>query len=267
MRSYFDLSRRRSARGRWRRLVVVTALLSAPVGSALVSSANAVPAGTVAFVTAVWLPDPGNTNLYAAVTCGGTSVNLHAPIETGEFDGGAGGCALSVSVPVGYVYTWANGDSCASATTLQTTESCAVVITPVNFSFYGFLQPINDPAVGPVSTRSVYKAGSTIPVKFQLKNADGSLLDDATAASLAANCGVTLSASYANAPTTSLIVDETMTAPTATGSNCFRYDSTAHQFVNNLATTKANSGQMLTLTANVDGFTHTLGGQYAIGIK
>ena len=49
----------------------------------------------------------------------------------------------------------------------------------VHYRFDGFLQPINDTSVTPELQRSVFRAGSTVPVKFQLKRADGTLVTPA----------------------------------------------------------------------------------------
>jgi hypothetical protein len=50
----------------------------------------------------------------------------------------------------------------------------------VSYRFDGFLQPINDTAheltCGPTCPISIFKAGSTVPVKFDLKRADGTLV-------------------------------------------------------------------------------------------
>ena len=43
----------------------------------------------------------------------------------------------------------------------------------MTYRFDGFLQPINDTAHQVGVSTSVFKAGSTVPVKFQLKNAAG----------------------------------------------------------------------------------------------
>ena len=51
----------------------------------------------------------------------------------------------------------------------------------VVYKFDGFLQPINDTAHQTGLTTSVFKGGSTIPVKFQLKNAAGTAVQSATA--------------------------------------------------------------------------------------
>lgn len=51
----------------------------------------------------------------------------------------------------------------------------------VSYRFDGFLQPINDTAHQTGLTTSVFKGGSTVPVKFQLKNAAGNVVQSATA--------------------------------------------------------------------------------------
>ena len=59
-------------------------------------------------------------------------------------------------------------------------ERRKIVTYRVVYRFDGFLQPINDPALVPGAGRSVFKSGSTVPVKLQVKRADGSLVDPLT---------------------------------------------------------------------------------------
>jgi hypothetical protein len=49
----------------------------------------------------------------------------------------------------------------------------------VIYRWDGFLQPINDTAHQIGATTSVFKAGSTVPVKFQLKKGDGTVVQSA----------------------------------------------------------------------------------------
>jgi hypothetical protein len=55
----------------------------------------------------------------------------------------------------------------------------------VNYRFDGFLQPINDTAhtltCGSPCPASAFKGGSTVPVKFELRDADGLVVESATA--------------------------------------------------------------------------------------
>ena len=68
----------------------------------------------------------------------------------------------------------------AHATDKAGNERTVTASYQVVYRFDGFLQPINDPALVPSAARSVFKSGSTVPVKFQLKRADGTLIDPAT---------------------------------------------------------------------------------------
>ena len=52
--------------------------------------------------------------------------------------------------------------------------------TPPTYRFDGFLQPINDTTYHPEQSPSVFKGGSTVPVKFQLKKADGTIIQATT---------------------------------------------------------------------------------------
>ena len=100
-------------------------------------------------------------------------------------------------------------------------------------AFYGFLQPVNDPWGGTVAM-SVFKFGSTVPLKFQLKNSQGALMSDTTAQAIANACGARLS--FEQTATTSLPVDESQYSAPVDSGGCFRYDASAHQFIYNLGT-------------------------------
>lgn len=86
----------------------------------------------------------------------------------------------------------------------------------VTYRFDGFLQPINDTAHQVGTSTSVFKTGSTIPVKFQLMNAAGQPVQSATApAWLAPVKGGAMS----------LPVDETVQTVTADSGSTFRFDT------------------------------------------
>ncbi|MBM7800514.1 hypothetical protein JOE57_003435 [Microlunatus panaciterrae] len=86
----------------------------------------------------------------------------------------------------------------------------------VTYRFDGFLQPINDTAHQTGLTTSVFKAGSTIPVKFQLRNSAGTIVESATAP-------VWLSPVLGAKMT--MPVDETAVTVSADTGSTFRYDS------------------------------------------
>jgi hypothetical protein len=96
-----------------------------------------------------------------------------------------------------------------------------------------FIQPINDP-ISSGNPGSVFKAGSTVPVKFQLHDATGALIPDNLASSIAGACQATIS--VVSAPGTADAVDESVDSSPASSGACFRYDSTTHQFLFNLGT-------------------------------
>ena len=90
----------------------------------------------------------------------------------------------------------------------------------VSYRFDGFLQPINDTA-HQSGTTSVFKAGSTVPAKFQLKTADGTVVQAASAPVWLAP----VKGSAMSAP-----VDEAAYAASADSGSTYRFDTTARQY-------------------------------------
>ncbi len=92
----------------------------------------------------------------------------------------------------------------------------------VTYSFSGFLPPTeNPPAV------NAGKAGKAYPIKWQLKDANGSYVNDLTAIS---------SISYKSTSCSAFTGDETgAVAAASTGGTGLRYDSASNQFVYNWA--------------------------------
>jgi len=85
----------------------------------------------------------------------------------------------------------------------------------------GFLQPINDTAHQVGVLTSVFKAGSTVPAKFQLKNAAGVLVKGAATASWVAP----VKGSAMSAP-----VDEGAYTASADSGSAYTYDASAQQY-------------------------------------
>jgi hypothetical protein len=97
----------------------------------------------------------------------------------------------------------------------------------VTYRFDGFLQPINDTAHQVGTSTSVFKAGSTVPVKFQLKNAAGTAVQ-----AVAAPVWLTpVKGSAMTAP-----VDETVYTTSADSGSTYKYDTTALQYIYNWKT-------------------------------
>jgi hypothetical protein len=127
----------------------------------------------------------------------------------------------------------------------------------LDYRFIGLSQPVNDP---PGSNQSVFKVGSTVPLKFQLGVAGTGLISDALAAAIASGGKATVSFQHTSAVT--LQVDESLYTDTPTPGNTFRYDATGRQFIYNWGTKGLATGNW-TVTVTVkrqDGtsFTHSV---------
>jgi hypothetical protein len=96
----------------------------------------------------------------------------------------------------------------------------------VQYAYGGVQQPIN------ADGDSIFKLGTTIPVKFQLKDGVGTLITNAVA-SIA-------SAKVSN----NILGDDVETTSTAAASsgNLFRYDATALQYIFNWSTKGLTKG-------------------------
>jgi hypothetical protein len=95
-----------------------------------------------------------------------------------DFSGLASTCktTLSGGLPNGvgtYTYSATASDK-AGNTTTRTATYRVIYSVPANTAF--FLQPINDTAHTASSQLSIFKAGSTVPVKFQLKKSNGTVV-------------------------------------------------------------------------------------------
>ncbi|GAE34445.1 hyalin [Halalkalibacter akibai JCM 9157] len=118
-------------------------------------------------------------------------------------------------------------------------ETVETVNYQVVYDFGGILQPINQ------NGSSVFKAGSTVPVKFQLKDNNGAFITDAVA-----KIGHSKQSNnvWGN-------VEEAVSTSAATTGNLFRYDAKDNQYIFNLNTKGLSSGTYkLTISLN-DGTT------------
>jgi hypothetical protein len=97
----------------------------------------------------------------------------------------------------------------------------------VVYRFDGFLQPINDTAHQVGTATSVFKAGSTVPAKFQLKNASGQVVQAATAP---------VWLTPVKGSSMSMPVDESVYTASADSGTTYRYDATAQQYTYNWKT-------------------------------
>jgi hypothetical protein len=143
----------------------------------------------------------------------------------------------------------------ATATDLAGNKAATVTGSyTVQYQFSGFLQPVNDtgrPSACPSPCAiSVFKAGSTVPAKFQLKDASGNLVQ-------AASLPVWVTPQKGS--TTTAVIDETLYADTATTGNTYRWDSTAQQYIYNWGTPKNGGGYYWLIGVKLDdGSTYTV---------
>ena len=112
----------------------------------------------------------------------------------------------------------------------------------VTYAFVGFLEPINN------DDSSIFKLGSTVPVKFQLVDAQGSFISTAVAKI------------YVTKLTNAVTGDEVepVSTSTATTGNLFRYDSTSNQYIFNLGTKSLSRGTWQIKVVLDDGTTKTV---------
>ena len=145
------------------------------------------------------------------------------------------------------------GTGVCTATATQTCEDGDWVgtCTPATLSWSGFLPPINPPNAAGVSS-SVFKAGSTVPVKFALTGT---------------SAGITrLSATLEYAKVSNGVVGRYMKAVSnraPTNSNLFRYDAASRQYVFNWNTKGLRAGNYILSIGTCDGQTRTV----IIGLK
>ena len=101
----------------------------------------------------------------------------------------------------------------------------------VVYRFGGFLQPVNDtgrPQVcGTVCVASVFKGGSTIPVKFQLFNAAGQLV---------ASPALPQWVNPKQGSATTLGIDEVVYTDPSTSGQSYRWDASSQQYIYNWGT-------------------------------
>jgi len=119
----------------------------------------------------------------------------------------------------------------------------------VRYRFDGVLPPLNDTA-HQRCLLSVFKAGSTVPVKFQLKRADGTPVQAATAP-------VWLTP-VKGAATTAPVSATGISAAGDSGST-FKYDAKARQYAFNWGTSKTAAGSTWVIGVRLDdGQTYTV---------
>jgi hypothetical protein len=148
--------------------------------------------------------------------------------------------APSVFLPGKTIVTWTATDTSGNIAT-------ATQLVTVTYAFGGIRPPVKGDG------SSVFKAGSTVPVKFRLTDYYGNYISDSIAR-----------ISYAKISGDVIGDDvEAVSTSAATTGNLFRYDASDDQYIFNLSTKGLSSGTyLLKITLN-DGTTHTV----QIGLK
>ena len=154
---------------------------------------------------------------------------------------GAGSCTVAVSGGLAngvgtFVYVAKASDKAGNEA--QVSGTFRVV-----YRFDGFLQPINDTAHQIGTATSTFKAASTVPVKFQLKKADGSLVQATAAPAWLAP---------AKGALTTAPVDEALYTDAAESGQLYRYDASAQQYLYNWGTAKTQAGYYWRIGVKLD---------------
>jgi hypothetical protein len=154
---------------------------------------------------------------------------------------GAGPCTVAVSGGLAngvgtFVYV-------AKATDKAGNEAQVTGTFRVVYRFDGFLQPINDTAHQVGTATSMFKAASTVPAKFQLKKADGSVVQATAAPAWLAP---------AKGALTTAPVDESVYTDPAESGQLFRYDASGQQYLYNWGTAKTQAGYYWRIGVKLD---------------
>jgi hypothetical protein len=135
-----------------------------------------------------------------------------------------------------------------TATDYAGNRTTQTVTFAVVYNFIGFLPPIPNDGSG------LFKLGSTIPVKFQLTDANGAVVSTAVA---------TLTVQMlSNNTLVGTPIDATASGNADVG-NLFRFDGTSGQYIYNLSTKPLSTGTWQLQVSLDDGTVHTV----AIGTK
>ena len=113
----------------------------------------------------------------------------------------------------------------------------------------GFLQPVNDTAhTG--GYESKFKTGSTVPLKFQVKNALGTPLQQLSVPTFSRGANRGTCDTYTNL--------ETVAADTATAGSDYRWDPSLQGYIYNLSTKNLTAGEYRVYAGLEDGVTYSV---------
>jgi MBG domain-containing protein len=146
------------------------------------------------------------------------------------------GTTYTSGSPVGTYATSCSGAASGNYAFVYVAGSFKVV-----YGWSGFLQPINDTAHFVSLSMSVFKAGSTIPVKFQLQNAAGASVQATTLPQWVTPTVI---------GTTSAPIDETVYSDPPSSGSTYRWDG--QQYIFNWQSPKADVGKIYRIGVRLD---------------
>lgn len=148
--------------------------------------------------------------------------------------------------------------SCTIGTLASETYDIANFATgtfTIVYKWSGFSQPINDITYNPTQSLSVFKGGSTVPVKFQLQNDSGTLVQSSTLPRWLTPVKISsMSAS---------VYEATYSDP-ATSGTTYKFDASSSQYLYNWSTKGLTTGYWYKIFAKLeDGTTQSV----VVGIR
>ena len=164
-----------------------------------------------------------------------------ASCAAGDDVSGVASCSVRVSggLPSGVgTFTFTATATDKAGNTVTRTGTYQVV-----YRFDGFLQPINDTAHQIGTSVSVFKAGSTVPVKFQLKKSDGAIVQPGSLPQWV---------TPAKGSPTTAPVDESAYGDLPSTSGTYRWDSTGQQYIYNWGTSSGQKGSYWRIGVRLD---------------
>ena len=178
---------------------------------------------------------PSNINT-TATSSSGAAVSYNTPIASDDFDGIV---PVNCSPPSGSTFALATTHVTCSATDSAGNTTQKSFDVTVTYAWSGVLQPINSDG------SSIFKLGSTIPVKFALMGASAAVTN-----AVARLYYAKLSNNVAGTD-----LEATSTASASTG-NLFRYDATTGQYIFNWGTKGLTTGTYQLKVDLGDGVVH-----------
>jgi hypothetical protein len=186
------------------------------------------------------------------ITANDQTMLLHGsiPTLTASYSGFVNGETAAVLTPGPTCSTTATSNSAVGTYPI----TCSGAVDPtyvlsylpgtltVHYQWSGFSQPLNDPVAG-ATPMSVFKAGSTVAVKFQLTDATGAVVQAGSLPTFS------VSAPQACAAGT---VDESVSTATGDTSPTYRWDSAAQQYIYNYKTASSLAGMCQSIKATLD---------------